>query len=208
MPLHNDLIWKILFQSCIAVVLVFASLGFAVGIGLIVSSARTLRFFQLMNRWVSTRGALRALDVPRSTEGFTHRHRRWVGVALIAGGTFAAFGLVAAFNAAAVGAVFAKGGMGNVAAIVAATLRWFLLIGSVAGVVIGCMLCFSPGALATLERYANRWFSARNVLQGGDDMRLTLDRLIESHPGPSGWILACTSLGAVVYAATLLFARA
>ena len=207
MSLHNDLIWRILFQSCIAVVLVFASVGVAAGIGLIVASARTLRFFQLMNRWVSTRGALRALDVPRSTERFSHRHRRWVGWALIAGGTFATFGLVAGFNAAAVGAVFAKGDMGRLVAIVAEALRWFLIVGSVAGVVIGCMLCFSPGALATLEGYANRWFSPRKVLRGGDDMRLTLDKLVEAHPGPSGWILACTALGAVAYAVTLLFAR-
>jgi hypothetical protein len=208
MPSPSDVIWQILFRFCIAVVLVFASVGFAVGIGLIVSSARTLQFCQRMNRWVSTRGALRALDVPRSTEQFSHRHRRWVGWALIAGGAFAIFGLVAGFNAAAVGAVFAKGDMGRLVAIVAAAVRWFLIVGSVAGVVIGTMLCFAPEALATLEHYANRWFSARNALRGGDDMRLTLDKLVAAHPGPSGWILACTALGAVAYAVTLLFARA
>jgi len=207
MPSHYDLIWQLLFQFFIVVVLVFASFGFAVGIGLIVSSARTLRFVQVMNRWVSTRGALRALDVPRSTEQFWHRNRRWVGWSLIAGGIFATFGLVAGFNAAAVGAVFAKGDMVRLVAIVAVTLRWFLVVGSVAGVVIGYMLCFSPDALATLEKYANRWFSPRNILRGGDDMHLTLDRLVEAHPGPAGWMLACTALGAVAYAVTLLFAR-
>jgi hypothetical protein len=207
MPSHYDLIWQLLFHFFIVVVLVFASFGFAVGIGLIVSSARTLRFVQVMNRWVSTRGALRALDVPRSTEQFWHRNRRWVGWSLIAGGIFATFGLVAGFNAAAVGAVFAKGDMVRLVAIVATTLRWFLVVGSVAGVVIGYMLCFSPDALATLEKYANRWFSPRNILRGGDDMHLTLDRLVEAHPGPAGWILACTALGAVAYAVTLLFAR-
>jgi len=92
-------------------------------------------------------------------------------------------------------------------AIVAGTLKWFLFIGSVAGVVVGTLLCFYPDALATLEKYANRWFSPRRGLRGGDDMRLTLDRLVETHPGPSGWILACTTLGAGVYAATLLLAR-
>lgn len=205
--MRNDLIWQILFQSCIAIVLVFASVGFAVGVGLIVSSARTLRFFQMMNQWISTRGALRALDVPRSTELFSHRHRRWVGWALIAGGTFAIFGLVAGFDAMAIGKVFAKGDMVRLVAIVVAALRWFLIVGSATGVVVGYMLCFSPGALATLETYANRWVSPRNALRGGDDMRLTLDKLVEAHPGPSGWILACTALGAAVYAVALLFGR-
>lgn len=196
-----------LFQFLVVVVLVFASVGFAVGIGLIVSSARTLRFLQTMNRWISTRGAFRAIDVPRSTEQFSHRNRRWVGGALIAGGIFALYGLATGFSAAAVGAVFAKGAMVPLLAIVAAALRWFLIAGGVAGVLLGYLLCFSPGALANLEKYANRWFTPRNILRGGDDMHLSLDRLVEAHPALSGWILACTSLGAVGYAATLLLTR-
>jgi len=197
----------VLFQFFIAVVLVFASVGFVVGIGLIFSSAWTLRFLQVMNRWVSTRGAFRAMDMPRSTEQFSHRNRRWVGWALIAGGIFSTFGLAAGVDAAAVGAAFAKGDQARLVAIVAGTLRWFLIVGSLAGVVVGGMLCFSPDALATLEKYANRWFTARRMLQGGDDMILTLDRLVEAHPKLSGGILACTALGAAAYAAALLFAR-
>jgi len=197
----------VLFQFFITVVLVFASIGFVVGIGLIVSSTRTLRFLQVMNRWVSTRGAFRAMDMPRSTEQFSHRNRRWVGWALIAGGIFSTFGLAVGVDAAAVGAAFAKGDQARLLAIVAGTLRWFLIVGSVAGVVVGGMLCFSPDALATLEKYANRWFTARRMLQGGDDMILTLDRLVEAHPRLSGGILACTALGAAAYAAALLFAR-
>ena len=207
MPSRNDLIWQVLFQFFITVVLVFASIGFVVGIGLIVSSTRTLRFLQVMNRWVSTRGAFRAMDMPRSTEQFSHRNRRWVGWALIAGGIFSTFGLAVGVDAAAVGAAFAKGDQARLLAIVAGTLRWFLIVGSVAGVVVGGMLCFSPDALATIEKYANRWFTARRMLQGGDDMILTLDRLVEAHPRLSGGILACTALGAAAYAAALLFAR-
>ena len=207
MPSRNDLIWQTLFQFFIAVVLVFASIGFVVGIGLIVSSTRTLRFLQVMNRWVSTRGAFRAMDMPRSTEQFSHRNRRWVGWALIAGGIFSTFGLAAGVDAAAVGTTFAKGDMARLVAIVAGTLRWFLIVGSVAGVVVGGMLCFSPDALATLEKFANRWITARRLLRGGDDMILTLDRLVEAHPRLSGGILACTALGAAAYAGALLFAR-
>lgn len=203
----NDLLWQVLFQFFIAVVLVFAAGGFAAGVGLIVASARTLRSFQVMNRWVSTRGALRSMEIPRNTEQLTHRNRRWVGGALIAGGIFATFGLLIGVNTAALSAAAAKGDMRILVAIVAGTLKWFLFVGSVAGVVVGTLLCFYPDALATLEKYANRWFSPRRSLRGGDDMRLTLDRLVEAHPAASGWILACTTLGAGVYAATLLLSR-
>jgi len=207
MPSNVDLIWKFLFQFFIAVVLVFASFGFAVGIGLILSSARTLRFFHVMNRWISTRGALRPMEIPRNTDEFSHRRRRWVGGALIAGGIFSAIGLAVGVDDAAVGAACARGDAARLVAIVAEALRWFLMVGSAAGVVIGCMLCFSPDALATVEKYANQWISSRRALRGGDDMHLTLDKLVEAHPLPSGWILACTALGAAVYAVTLLLAR-
>lgn len=207
MPSQFNLMWQLLHQFFVAVVLVFASAGFAVGVGLIVSSARTLQFFRVMNRWISTRGALRSMELPRDTDRFAHQHRRWVGGALIAGGIFSAIGLAAGIDAAAVGTAFARGGVARLVAIAAETLKWFLILGSAGGVVVGWMLCFSSDALASLEKHANRWFSARRALHGGDDMILTLDKLVETHPGPSGWILACTALGAAAYAAVLLFAR-
>ena len=202
----NEMLWQLLFRFCIAVVLVFAAVGLAAGIGLIVTSARTLRVFAVLNRWISTSGAFRALDVSRSTEQFSHRNRRWIGGALIAGGLFAALGLIVGVNAAAVGAL-AKGDMAVVLAVVAGALRWFLVVGSVAGVAVGAMLCFFPDALVNLEKYANRWVSTQRVVRGADDVHLALDRLVEAHPGPSGWILACTTLGAGIYALTLLLAR-
>ncbi|MGH8709211.1 MAG: hypothetical protein ACREVD_14270 [Burkholderiales bacterium] len=207
MPFRNDLLWQLLFQFFITMVLVFAAVGFAAGIGLIVSSARTLRFFAVMNRWVSTRGVLRAMEVPRSTEHISHRNRRLIGGALIAGGVFATFGLLVGVNAAAFSALVAKGDMRVVVAIVAGTVKWFLVIGSVTGVLVGYLLGFAPEALRRLEKHANRWFSTRRAVRGGDDLHMILDTLVEAHPRPSGWILVCTGLGAVVYAATLLFAR-
>jgi hypothetical protein len=203
----NDLLWQFLFRFFITVVLVFATVGFASGVGLIVASARTLKVFAVLNRWISTRGAFKALDMPRSTEQFSHRNRRWIGWALIAGGLFAAPGLAMGVNAAAVGAAFARGDMATVLAIAAGTLKWFLIVGSVAGVAVGVMLCFFPDALASVEKYANRWYSTRRVARGADDVHLALDRLVEVHPGLSGWILACTALGAGVYATALLLAR-
>lgn len=203
----NDLLWQVLFQFFIAVVLVFATIGVAAGVGLIVASARTLRFFQVMNRWISTRGALRAMEIPRPTESFWHRHRRWIGWALIAGGVFAALGLLLAVNTAAFSTAAAKGDMRIFVAIVAGTLKWFLIVGSAAGVVVGYLLCFSPDALSILERHANRWISPRRAMRGGDDAHLTLDKVVEAHPGPAGWILASTALGALIYAVTLYLAR-
>lgn len=203
----SDLLWQGLFRFFIAVVLVFAAVGFAAGVGLIAASARTLRVFAVMNRWISTRGAFKALDEPRSTEQFSHRYRRWIGAGLIVGGLFAALGLIFGVNVAAFSAALARGDMAILLAIVAATLKWFLIAGSAAGAAVGVMLCFFPDPLASLEKHANRWFSARQAVRGADDQNLTLDRLVAAHPAPAGWILACTSLGAVAYAIALVLSR-
>lgn len=204
MPSQFNLIWQLLYQFFVVVVLVFACAGFAVGVGLIVSSARTLRFFHAMNRWISMRGALKPMEIPRDTEPLSHGHRRSLGYALIAGGAFSAVGLAAGVDAAAVGASFAKGDMVRIVAIAAGALKWILIVGSIAGVAVGLLLRFSPGALAILEKHANRWISSRRAMRGADDLYLTLDRLVETHPGPAGWILVCTTLGAAAYAVTLL----
>jgi hypothetical protein len=206
MPTVYDLIWRFLFQSFLAAVVVFACVGFAVGIGLIVSSARTLRTLQRLNRWVSTRGALKSMEIPRDTDQDSHRHGRRIGWALIAGGLFSCVGLLVGIDPAALARSYAKGDMVSLVVIVTGTLKWFLFVGSVAGVVVGALLGYSPEALARLESRSNRWISSRRGMRGADDMRLTLDQMVEAHPGPSGWILACTTLGAVLYA-LLLFAR-
>jgi len=204
MPSQFNLIWQLLHQFFVVVVLVFSAVGFVVGIGLIVSSARTLRFFRAMNRWISMRGALKPMEIPRDTELLSHGHRRLLGYALIGGGAFSAFGLIAGVDAAAVGASFAKGDMVRIVAIAAAALKWFLVVGSVAGVAVGFLLRFSPDALTSIEKHANRWISSRRAMRGADDLNLTLDRLVEAHPVPWGWILVCTTLGAGAYAAALL----
>lgn len=204
MPSQFNLIWQLLHQIFVVVVLVFAGIGFAAGVGLIVSSKRTLRFFHAMNRWISMRGALKPMEIPRDTEPLSHGHRRLLGYALIAGGAFSAVGLAAGVDATAVGASFARGDMVRIVAIAAGALQWFLIAGSVAGVAVGLLLCFSPGALAVLEKHGNRWISSRRAMHGADEPNLALDRLVETHPGPSGWILVCTTLGAAAYAATLL----
>lgn len=207
MTSDSALLWQVLYQFFVWVALVFAVLGVAVGIALIVASARTLRFFHFMNRWISTRGALRQMEIPHSTEQFSHRNRRWIGGGLMAGGAFAMYGLIAGVDAGAFGALFAKAERAVLLAIVAETLKWFLFAGSVAGVLVGLLLCFRPDGLERVEKLANRWFSMRRVLRGSDEPNLTLDRLVEAHPGLSGGILACTALGATAYALSLLWAR-
>src|SRR5688572_27209799 len=92
MAIPADQFWPILFQTCLTIVIVFGAVGMATGVGLIVSSAATFRFFGGMNRWISLRPVFRGAEVPHdAADRFAHRNRHAVGIALIIGGAASLF---------------------------------------------------------------------------------------------------------------------
>ena len=201
---YSNLTWQLLVQFLLVLFLVVAVSGLAVGVGLIASSPKIVGYFHLLNRWVSTRHVLKPVEVPFDTERVTHRHYRWLAAGFVLGGLISIFGLFAGIDATAVGAAFATKRFAPVVAIAVESAKWALIGGSVLGVVVGVMLLFYPNAESTLERFANKWVSSRRVTRSWDDMHMNLDALVEAHPKPAGWIIACTSAGAVIYAIVTL----
>ena len=200
MGAYSNLMWQILVQVLIVVFLVVAVSGLGVGIGLIVSSQKTSQLFHGLNRWFSTRHVLKAVEVPRETDRTAHQYQRWLAGGFVLGGLIAIFGLVAAVDVAAVSKVVVEKRFAPFVAIVLDSARWFLIVGSAAGVVIGAMLLFYPNAESVLERFTNQWVSSRRISRIGDEMHMTLDALVESHPTPAGWIIASTSVAAIICA--------
>jgi len=184
--------------------LVVAVAGLAAGIGLLVSSQRTVQLFQVLNRWVSTRHVLKSVEVPHETDRVAHSYQRWLAGGFVIGGLISILGLAAGFDASAISAVVAEQRFVPVVAIAVESAKWFLIVGSGFGVVVGVMLLLYPNAEITLERYANQWVSSRQMARGGDDMHMALDRLVEAHPKPAGWIIACTSAAAVLFGFLML----
>ncbi|HEX4797755.1 MAG TPA: hypothetical protein VFV04_00560 [Burkholderiales bacterium] len=195
---YGNLMWHLLVQFLIVSFLVVAVAGLAVGVGLIVSNLKTVQFFNVLNRWVSTRHVLKPIEVPRDTERITHRYHRWLAGGFVLGGLISIFGLAAGVDASALSAALAERRVVPLVAIAVESTKWFLIVGSAFGVVVGGMLLLYPDAENTLERFANQWVSSRQITRGGDEMHMTLDRLVEAHPKPAGWIIACTSAAAVI----------
>jgi hypothetical protein len=204
MGANSNLIWQLLVQFLIVFFLVVAVSGLAVGVGLIVSSQKTMQLFHRMNRWVSTRHVLKSVEVPRETDRLAHRYQRWVAGGFVLGGLIAIFGLAAGVDVRAISAALAENRLVPVVSIAVDSVKWFLILGSTFGVVIGGMLIFYPDAEMTIEKYANQWVSSRRITRSGDDMHMNLDTLVEAHPGPAGWIIACTSAAAVTCAIIML----
>ncbi len=200
----SNLMWQLLVQFLIVLFLVVAVAGLAVGVGLIASSPKMAQYFHMLNRWVSTRHILRPVEVPIDTERATHRHYRWLAGSFFLGGLIAIFGLLTGLDASAVSAAFAAKRFAPVIAIAVESAKWVLIAGSASGVIVGAMLLFYPNAESMLERFANQWVSPRRVTRSWDDMRMTLDMLVEAHPKPAGWVIACTSVAAMICALIML----
>lgn len=181
-------------------------MALAVGVGLIVGSAGTLRFFVAMNRWVSTRRALAPLDVSRDTRQLVQKHRRWLAVVFVACATFAIVGLATGFDARAVSFVFGLDARpSSVASWLVESVRWALIVGNLAAIVIGIMLGFFPDALAALEARGGRWYSERRLVKGADEMNLSLDGWVAAYPRYAGWIITAGGLVLVGEFGIMLF---
>jgi hypothetical protein len=200
MGAYNNIVWQLLAQTLVTVFLIVGVMGLATGIGLVVSTAKTVHIFRVLNRWISTRHVLKSVEIPRETERVSHRFARWIAGGFVIGGIISVFGLIARVDVTALSVLLARGNSLPLVAIALESVRLFLVVGSSVGVVVGIMLLFYPNAEITLEKYANMWVSSRQIAgRHMDDMHMTLDNLVEANPRPAGWIIACTSAAAVVY---------
>jgi hypothetical protein len=165
-------------------------LGVAVGLGLLFNSRATLALFRRVNRWVSTRQALKPLEIPRNAESRGPKPR-WNGLVFVVAGAYVAIVLFQ-HNAAKVASSAVPSSI--VSELLLNAARWFMVVGGVTAVAVGVMLLFFPAAFARLEAGANRWYSTRQALSGGDAMHTPLDRWVEAFPRVSGLLIAALSL--------------
>jgi hypothetical protein len=202
--LGEHLLAQVLASTLVVFLFVGSLLGLVLGLGLVLRSSATLSFIRLMNRWVSTRQALRPLEVPVQLAR-TAAGARWFGAVLIVVGAYAAVTLVSSFDVHRVATLFKVDARYSLAGLGLDVLKWFLVLGSLTAVFTGIMLLFFPSAWRSLEARANRWYSTRNLEVAGDAVYLSLDRLVEAFPRAAGAVILFMSLIAIVASGIILF---
>ena len=178
--------------------------GLALGLGLILRSAPTLRWLATLNRWVSSRRATRPLDLPRATP---HGNRFLLGVALAAAGLYALAVLAITPADAKLAAMLGYDPRYSLAAIGFSFLRWLFVAGSALAAAVGLLMLFAPRALAAIEARSSYWISSRKLTMGADTMYLPLDHLAERFPRATGVAIAALSAAAVTASLVLLLSR-
>lgn len=182
-------------QALAVFFLVGGIVGVAVGVSLIANSARTLRAFDILNRWISMRPASRSLEIPRDTTRVVQKHRLWLAAIFIAGGAFATYILATQYDAnAARDLLNLKAVHPMIALWLVDAGRWILIVGNLAAVAVGILLAFFPDALAAFEVRGKTWFSERRHTKGADTQHLSLDGWVVAHPRLAGIVITAGSL--------------
>jgi hypothetical protein len=200
----GSILTQLLVSTLVAFLFAGSLLGLALGIGLVLRAGVMLPFIHFMNHWVSARQVLAPLERPRQVTPLGSGGR-WFGAVLIALGAFAAAILLAKLDPGAVAGLFKVDARTSLVGILLDAIRWFLVVGSLAAVVIGIMLLCFPQAWRRVEARANRWYSTRELERAGDALRPSLDRLVEAFPRASGLVLLVLSVIAALSSGMLLF---
>src|SRR5258706_892200 len=182
----------------------------ALGWALVFRAPRALAIMRSLTRWVSTRRALRPIEIPRSVGGeLTSGRRKLLAAFLLLGGLFALYMLVFRITiprAALVLGVNVQRWF--IIGVVLQTMKWFLIVGSLLAVFVGVLVLFFPTTLAAFEARMNRWYSTRHLLpREGENMKYPLDMLVEAYPNAAGWTIAAASALVAMMMAGLVFAR-
>ncbi len=181
-----------------------AALGLVVGVLLLVNSARVLRWNELLNRWYSTRKAVRSLERPIDIKRPLYRWHRVVGIVVFAASLYTLDMLVFGFQTSAL--VRALRGAGNPAllTLIVEGTKIFLIAGNIAALLAAAVLIFRPSLLKGLEVWADRQYSGRASTRALDVMRYQPDDFVRGRPRLVGGLLVLGSAYVLVTLGVLI----
>lgn len=177
-----------------------AALGLVVGVLLLVNSERVMQWNSRLNRWYSTRRAMRSLDGQIDIKRPLYRWHRVLGVLVFAASLYTLDILVFGFQTSALVRALRGAGNPTFLALVVDGVKIFLIAGNVAALLASAALIFRPSLLKGLEIWGDRQFSVRVSTQPLDVMRYQPDDFVRSRPRLVGALLV---LGSVYVLVTL-----
>jgi hypothetical protein len=198
---------QFLIVSMVWFFLIFGSVGFAVGVGLILDHVRMHQFFGIMNRWVSMRPSTKWLAIPRDAGMGAQGFRRVLGAAFVLVATYSTFVLITRVDAGTIVTVLRVDTPRAFVIWMIESVRWFLIAGGIVAITVGVMLTFFQEALRAIETRANHWYSFRSHGQSGDTMHMGFDRWVERYPRAIGFIFALAALVVIIDCGAKLVAR-
>jgi hypothetical protein len=185
---------RIIWETFQWVALLGGVLGVVTGVTLVFNSAFMFRVSDKLNRWVSTRQALRPLEVSIEVERVVYRSHRFVGALLFVGALFTLYVMLARFKGPEMAFVLGKYFRVEVAAWLGKSLRIFLIAVNVVALAIAAAMILRPSSLKTLEAWANRTYSGRQATRMWELPRAGADAFVRAQPRLIGLALSAAGL--------------
>ena len=204
-PAYLKFLSAIVQQTIFIFLLIGSVFALIVGLLLLFKSDTAFRIGEVMNRWVSTRSAMRALEEQHSISRPLYRMHRLVGALICAGALYALIVLATPYGEAAITKSLAGIGPQRFASWVSESLRIVLLVGNLGALLFGLVFILRPSALKGLEAWADRRISARQASKPLEEVRLTTDRFVRAHPRLTGVVITLGSLYVMVNLGFVLF---
>ncbi|MGQ0547383.1 MAG: hypothetical protein ACT4P3_18960 [Betaproteobacteria bacterium] len=180
-------------QTLLVVFLAGAVLALAVGLTLVFDSARALRWNERLSRWISTREAVQRFDRPRDIKRYVYRMHRVFGLAVVAGALYCLDVLTFGFSPGALARALRDLGSQGVLELAFESVRLFFIVGNLAALAAGVVLCFRPSLLKGVEAWADRAYLERTSARTLDEMRFQPDQWVSRHPRLAGALVLAGS---------------
>lgn len=201
----SSFVYQIVQQTIFIFLLVGAVFALVAGIVLLLDSGRAFRIGDRMNRWVSTRAAIRPLEEHRSISRPLYRKHRLVGVLICAGALYSLLVLGSARGGSAIQSSLAGLGSAPFAAWVSESLRAILLTGNCGAFLFGLVFIVRPSALRGLETWADRRISTRKPTKPLEEAHLSVDHFTRAHPRLVGSLVILGSLYVLINLGFVLY---
>jgi hypothetical protein len=187
------------FIAGVFVFFILASIfSFVVGIGLATRNAKMLRFFDFMNKRVSTRQLMKPLSEPHYIEPIVLKRPALLG-AVIALGGLASIWLLKGVDDIVFQPIYSGVFEIEAADILASYTHSFLVIGNALCVVLGLVLQFFPEKLQAIGRYTDKWLTFRQHTKPLHETYLDVDKWVLSNATVAGITLSLFSLGLGIF---------
>ena len=196
---------QILQQTIFIFLLIGSVFALAAGLLLIFDSQRALRIGDRLNRWVSTRKAIRPLEEYHSISRPLYRMHRLVGMLICAGAIYALIVLGTPYGELAIMKSLSSLGPPKFASWISESFRLLLLAGNFGALLFGVVFVVRPSALKSLEAWADRRISPREPTKTLEQMHHAPDRLVRAHPRFVGGLVIVGSLYVLANLGFVLF---
>ncbi|HEY6823288.1 MAG TPA: hypothetical protein VI195_02515 [Steroidobacteraceae bacterium] len=185
---------QIVNQSIFVFLMVGAAFALLVGLVLLFDSERAFRIGERMDRWVSTRAAVKPLEEFRSISRPLYRMHRLVGALICAGALYSLVVLGLPSGGDAINRSLRGIGPAYFSAWISESLRYVLLAGNFGALLFGLVFIVRPSALKSLEAWADRRISERKAVMPLEKMRMSADQFLRRHPKVVGGLVIAGSL--------------